>query len=137
MKIESSPFRLFVLFSICSILSLIFSQHIIYLPAAQAKDITAKNPSPHDDLSLLISKYGKPDIDDSTQYDKPRPPIVTRWLIYKKEHVEALYVPDGVSINDPPPYRKWKFVGFVDDKTKKPISAAEAVRRLQPRLRKP
>src|SRR3989338_10959717 len=104
MKIESSPFRLFVLFSICSILSVIFSQHTMYLPAAQAKDMTAKSSSPHDDLSLFISKYGKPDIDDSTQYDKPRPPFVTRWLIYKKEHVEVVYVPDAVYINVPPPY---------------------------------
>lgn len=37
-----------------------------------------------DDLSFFVSKYGKPDIDDSTQFDNPRPPIVTRWLVYKK-----------------------------------------------------
>lgn len=109
--------------------------------AIQSKDDANKNfsettnPLPHDDLSLFVSKYGDPDVDDSTQYDKPRPPIVTRWLIYKKEHVEALYVPSGVSIDDPPPYRKWKFIGFVDDKTKQPISPDEAVNRLRLRLR--
>jgi hypothetical protein len=101
------------------------------------KDKSVTNSLPNDDLSLLVSKYGKPDIDDSTQYDNPRPPIVTRWLIYKKENVRAWYVPDGVSIGDPPPYRKWKLFGFADEKTKKPISAYEADRRLKQRLKKP
>jgi hypothetical protein len=107
------------------------------LSEGERTDIPSNEGKSNDDLSLLISKYGKPDIDDSTQYDNPRPPIVTRWLIYKKENVRAWYVPDGVSIDDPPPYHKWKLFSFVDEKTKKPISAYEADRRLKQRLKNP
>lgn len=109
----------------------------MFLSCTEAKDTSVTDSLPYDDLSLLISKYGKPDVDDSTQYDKPRPPIVTRWLSYKKENVRAWYVPDGVSVGDPPPYRKWKFIGFADEKTKEPISPDEAVKQLQLRVRKP
>lgn len=68
---------------------------------------------PYDDASLWICKYGKPDVDDSTAYDKPRPPIVTRWLIYKKEGMRVTYVPDAL-MGDPPPYKKWSILRWAD-----------------------
>ncbi len=97
----------------------------------------AKEPCvPHDDASQLICKYGKPDIDDSTAYDKPRPPIVTRMMTYKKEHVRAAYVPDGVTMGDPPPYKKWKLFGFQDPKSNAVLSADETSRRMSGREKK-
>lgn len=92
--------------------------------------LAAGLPRPHDDVSLFICKYGKPDVDDSTQYDRPRPPVVTRWLIYRRERVQAIYVPRDARIGDPPPYKAWKLVGFTDPATNKPISPEVVVRRM-------
>jgi hypothetical protein len=86
----------------------------------------------HDDLSQFVCRYGKPDIDDSTENDRPRPPIVTRMLTYKKEGVRAAYVPDAKA-GTPPPYRKWKLIGFQDPTNNAVLSAAEVVRRMQGR----
>lgn len=86
----------------------------------------------HDDLSQFVYRYGKPDIDDSTEHDRPRPPIVTRMLIYKKEGVRAAYVPDA-RLGTPPPYRKWRLIGFQDPTNNAVLSAAEVVRRMQGR----
>lgn len=86
----------------------------------------------HDDLSQFVCRFGKPDLDDSTENDKPRPPIVTRMLSYKKEGVRAAYVPDA-KMGDPPPYRKWKLIGFQDPKSDAVLSAQEVVHRLQAR----
>ena len=90
--------------------------------------------SPTDDLSLFVSKYGPPDVDDSTLNDKPRPPMVTRWLVYKKEHVRATYLPD-VAVGTPPPYNRWKLVGFQDERNNAVLQASEVVARLKGRLR--
>lgn len=39
---------------------------------------------PKDDADLLLSRCGKPDVDDSTAYDNPRPPIPTRFARISK-----------------------------------------------------
>ena len=39
----------------------------------------------------IAAKYGKPDRIQSTEYDKPRPPSVTRMLEYKKENVRFTF----------------------------------------------
>lgn len=92
----------------------------------------AESCVPYDDVSQFVCRFGKPDIDDSTENDRPRPPIVTRKLIYEKERVRAVYVPDA-RISDPPPYRRWKFIGFQDPDTNVVLSAQEVVRRMQAR----
>jgi hypothetical protein len=84
-----------------------------------------------DDAALLISRYGPPDVDDSTQYDKPRPPFPTRWLVYKKERVRANYLPDG-KLGDSPPYR-WKLLGFTDPRTKQPLRLEQVRQRMRQR----
>jgi len=83
-----------------------------------------------DDLSMLVSKLGKPDVDDTTAMDNPRPPIVTRWLIYKREHLRANYIPEGVTVDDPPPYARWKFIAFTDSKTNQPLTGPALKKRL-------
>jgi hypothetical protein len=88
----------------------------------------ASPQQPHDDLRLLISKFGPPDEIDSTENDKPRPPIVTKQLIYVKERVRAVYYPDG-PVGSPPPYRKWKLLFFQDHRTDQPLRPAEALQR--------
>lgn len=90
---------------------------------------------PYDDLSLFVSKYGQPDQIKSSEYEKPRPPIVTKQLIYKKEKVRAVYVPEA-PVGSPPPYKKWKLLGFQDNRTSKVLQPVEVVQRLDKRQKK-
>lgn len=88
------------------------------------------------DLAQIVAKYGAADSDDSTQFDKPRPLIVTRILEYKKEHVRLAFVPDVPSGQIPPPYKKWKLVGCIDTLKEVKIPEAEAAKRLESRMKK-
>ena len=81
-----------------------------------------------DDASEIIRRYGKPDRDDSTEHDQPRPPIVTRFLDYTRRGVRIMLVPTN-PIGSPPPY-SWKLFGFVDLRTERRITPEEAARRL-------
>lgn len=96
---------------------------------------TQEEPRPHDDLSLFVSRYGPPDSEFSSESEVPRPPIVTRWLIYKQENLRAVYVPDA-PVGAPPPCDKWKLFGFQNHKTDAVISPAEVVRLMAHRDRK-
>lgn len=92
-------------------------------------DKSIQSAQASDQVQQIIQKYGKPDIDKSTQNDKPRPPIVTRWIVYKKENVRFSFVPD-TKAEDPPPYHRWKIVGITDANAKKVIAPEEADQRL-------
>ena len=80
-----------------------------------------------DDASEIIRRFGKPDKDDSTAYDQPRPPIVTRYLDYTRRGVRVMLVPTN-PIGSPPPYT-WKLFGFVDLRTQQRITPEEVARR--------
>jgi hypothetical protein len=82
-----------------------------------------------DQGKVVLARYGKPDLDDSTAYDRPRPPIVTRWLDYQEAGVRALFVADG-GMGDLPPYT-WKLIGFVDIARNEAIPFEEGDRRLR------
>lgn len=90
---------------------------------------------PYDDLTLFISKHGQPDQIKSSEYEEPRPPIVTKQIIYKKENVRAVYVPEA-PIGSSPPYKKWKLLGFQDQRTNEVLDPNEVVRRLDKRQKK-
>lgn len=81
----------------------------------------------------FYSKYGKPDEDDSTEYDDPRPPVVTRLLSYHKEQLTIWFAPDA-KVGAPPPYKGWRLTLFQDEVSKKYLSQDEAEKRLQKRL---
>jgi hypothetical protein len=87
---------------------------------------------PNDDLSLFISKFGQPDQIKSSESETPRPPIVTKQLIYRKENVRAVYVPDA-PVGSPPPYKGWRLLGFQDQRTNEVLKVEEVVRRLEKR----
>jgi len=90
-------------------------------------------PAPRDDVELFIRRYGVPDSDESSENDKPRPTIVTRYLTYRNQKVRAAYRAD-VPLGAPPPYEgKWKLVGFVDPDTNQSIAPATVVGRLSAR----
>jgi DNA-directed RNA polymerase subunit RPC12/RpoP len=87
------------------------------------------------DAELLLYRCGKPDKDDSTEYDNPRPPIPSRIITYKNSHLKFAYIPGGdTKLNDPPPY-DWKLLGILDTQTNKPIDAAALETTLQKRLK--
>lgn len=90
-------------------------------------------PTVHPDS--VIAKYGKPDRVDSTEYDRPRPLIVTRMLEYRKERVRFVFFP-GASVGSPPPYRSWKLMGIQDTRDNSVLSASETTRRMSGRARK-
>jgi len=81
-----------------------------------------------DDLENIISKYGRPDTYDSTEYDNPRPPIVTKWISYKKQGVTFFFVPDA-KLGDAPPYKGWKLMGATDPILNKALSVDEIKKR--------
>jgi hypothetical protein len=95
---------------------------------------SAKPTSGSDDYSALIRRFGPPDSDDSTQYDKPRPPMVTRWIEYEPEHVRIVFVPIA-RVGEPPPYVGWKVFAFIDTKAERTLTRDEAERRLQGRIK--
>lgn len=86
-----------------------------------------------DDSKNFISIFGEPDRIESTEYDNPRPPIVTKLLIYKKQKVQAAFIAD-VPPDTPPPYDAWKLLGFQDERTNEPISNDELQRRMGKRI---
>jgi hypothetical protein len=94
----------------------------------------ARAKTAYDDLSLFLASYGPPDERDSTENDHPRPPIVTKWIVYRNEHVRATYVPDA-RLGDPPPYERWKLVAFQDTGTNAVLRPADVARRLRGRQR--
>ena len=108
-------------------------QHIIVAAAlgafaalSQAKEMLTVDPA------QIIAKYGKPDRTKSTEYDKPRPPLVTRMLEYKKENVRFTLLANA-PIGSPPPYTSWKLMGFQDPRDNSVISAEEMERRMRGR----
>jgi hypothetical protein len=90
---------------------------------------------PKDDYELIVRRFGHPDAEDSTDRDVPRPPIPSKWITYKKEHVRFVFIPTG-GLGDPPPYL-WKLLGPTDPRTRDPLKPAVAVRRLAQRDKTP
>jgi hypothetical protein len=99
-------------------------------PRSGPPQVSEMQPGVHDDLSLFIAKYGPPDRQDGTEYDVPRPPIVTHWIIYDAERVQAIYYPDEAPVGSPPPYSHWKLMGFTDPVTNEAVSPETVVARM-------
>jgi hypothetical protein len=87
-----------------------------------------------DDRTLFIKQFGVPDSEGTTAFDYPRPPIPTRWLVYRAERVRVTYYPD-VPEGTPPPYSHWKLLGLQDEGTDEVLSWATVRLRLAKRER--
>lgn len=83
----------------------------------------------------LVAKYGKPDAVKSSEYENPRPPIVTRMIEYRKERVRFVLFPDA-PVGSPPPYKRWKLLGMQDSRDNSVLTASEVERRMQGRVKK-
>lgn len=95
----------------------------------------AKPSLPRVSPATIIAKYGKPDKVTSSETERPRPPIVSQFLEYKKEGVRFMLIADAPA-GSPPPYAHWLFFGVSDLATNKPLKADEVARRMAPRLKK-
>lgn len=91
-----------------------------------AKDLTTVDPA------HIVATYGKPDRIKSTENDKPRPPLVTRMIEYKKENVRFMLLANG-PMGSPPPYSSWTLIGFQDPRDNSVISVDEVDRRMRGR----
>jgi TM2 domain-containing membrane protein YozV len=90
-------------------------------------------PGEVDELTALITQFGRPDGDVSSETEVPRPPIVTRQLTFTTAHLRAVYRAN-VTFGAPPPYAgTWKLVGFVDTRSNQKVDDAEARSRLAAR----
>jgi hypothetical protein len=99
---------------------------LVFTTLLSAKELPTVDPA------HIIAKYGKPDRIKSTEYDKPRPPLVTRMLEYKKENVRFTLLANA-PMGSPPPYSSWKLIGFQDPRDNSVISAEEVERRMRGR----
>ena len=114
---------------LCLARFLMLTLAILTVHYAAAKDMPVVDPAD------ILVKYGKPDRTVSTEYDKPRPPFVTRMLEYKKENVRIALLANA-PMGSPPPYQSWRLMGFQDLKSNEVIAEAEAERRLSIRKKK-
>ncbi len=108
---------------------LIVAVALSYVVSAIAKEMPVVDPGE------IIAKFGKPDRIQSTEYDKPRPPMVTLMLEYRKEGVRFAFLADA-PVGSPPPYKSWRLLGTQNPRDNKVLTAEEAERRMLPRLKK-
>lgn len=87
-----------------------------------------------DEYAQILTQYGPPERDDSTENDAPRPAIVTRFVEYRPENVKIAFLPIA-KIGDLPQYRGWKVIGYIDINTNTKMSGNEAEGRLKRRIR--
>lgn len=80
-----------------------------------------------DDIAAFVAKFGPPDSDLSKNLQRPGQTILTRRLLYKKQRVLAVFVPDAQDAS--PPYRAWKLLDFRDGDTIRILEEEEVVRR--------
>ena len=93
----------------------------------------ATNQDQADEFTAMVALLGRPNKEDSTQYDSPRPPIVSRFIEYQPENIRIGFFPTG-RMGDPPPYKAWKLLGYVDIATNAKISNTEATQRFKDRI---
>lgn len=98
-------------------------------------DDRGRASDPSDEYEAILAKYGRPERDDSTEYDTPRPPIVTRFVEYRPENVKIAFIPIGRA-GEPPPYHAWKVVGYIDMNSNMKMSNWEAANKLARRAKR-
>lgn len=83
-----------------------------------------------------FTKVYPPDGYDSTEDDVPRPPLITKWAIYKAESVHVTAMPaEGWKIGQRNPGGEWTIVTMTDSRTHKTIPVSECMTRLAGRKR--
>ena len=87
------------------------------------------------EAQAFIDRFGKPDDDESSETERPRPPIVTRMLTYKTDRVRAIFRADIPFASKERVAGRWKLVGYTDPTSNTKIAQDEAFLRLAKRSR--
>ncbi len=82
----------------------------------------------------FIAVFGRPDSTDSTEFDNPRPPIVTKFLRYNRPGVNVMCIPD-VKFGTPPPYPRWIVAKFISQQERVWLTPEEAMQIFQTHAR--
>jgi hypothetical protein len=102
---------------------------IALLRRSQEPRVAAVAGVPGDDASILLTRCGPADSQNSTAYDDPRPLVPNLKIAYTKAKVQAVFLPGtDVSEGDAPPYH-WKLLGFADAADEHNVLTKEEARR--------
>lgn len=84
---------------------------------------------------LFTDRFGAADVEDSTERDKPRPLVLTHWLIYNKEKVKVISIPADDHKGNRVPVLDWKIKQYQDPTTNTVLSDTEVLSRMAARDR--
>jgi hypothetical protein len=77
---------------------------------------------------FILQNCKRPDIDDNTLNENPRPTMVTRWMEWRAEGFKLVFLDAG---NVSHLNGSWKPIGAIDLKSNQGLSADEVRRRLR------
>lgn len=80
----------------------------------------------------VVKVCGRPDSNESTEFEHPRPPILTRSIEYQDIDLRMIFAPEA-HLGASPPYLIWKFAGAYAISTEKALSLREIEARLSMR----
>ncbi len=84
------------------------------------------------DPEVVIKKYGVPDQIDTTEFDNPRPPMLSKILVYRKENVQFVFMAPALGGKASPV--KWMLIGASDPRDDSPLGVEEMEDRMRERL---
>jgi hypothetical protein len=88
-----------------------------------------------DEAAPFLAAYGPPEDEKSAESENPRPPLITRLLIYRPENVRVVLIADE-PIGTTSRVRRWKLLGFQDDTTDTPMDVTRVAELLAERRRR-
>jgi len=115
-----------VAFIFLAVLGDIGHRNVTLNPSRSVSSKVDLQNSAGNDAEEMLARCGTPFKDDSTAYDSPRPPIVTRFIEYKVRgmHLRFIYVPNNGHAGDPPPYN-WKLQMVANVRTNRLLSRSQ------------
>lgn len=105
-------------------------QLMVLLLFAAGASTAQKRDLPRVSVESISKRYGPPSRVTSTENDRPRPALVTRFVEYERQAVRFVLLADA-PIGTAPPYQHWVLMGVQDLKTKKSLTAEEVERRFR------
>ena len=119
----------------------VLSQHGRKLPPEPLLPHRSDEPAKAEGLNempIILSLYGNPDVSDTTENDDPRPMIVTRKFVYNAENVRVTFAPNQRgAIGSAAPITAWLVFGYQDNASDRPLTSAEVDARMVHRYRGP
>jgi hypothetical protein len=127
----------FIAFGVFYVLSIIGSNQ----PRPSSKAAVVATPhgpiarADGNEAQAFIDTFGKPDSDESSETERPRPPIVTRILTYQRENARALFRADIPVGSKERVGSRWRLIGYTDPALNVKITPETAFTRLAGRAK--